>query len=199
MSDQWHSWNVYLGKDGWFRHGILLGKAQKDSAEFVGILARKKRKEQKIQELKKRILEITEEIHEADQAISLIETRVEKLQLEYESLPGFAGINEALDQEKQCLFMLQMLLDELKKQEKLEQKLAGEKNQKYQIVLKKCKLFPYGRTKEAYDEAYGRKSARFWCRSHQSEANALWWRIRFPSMKKPWIWRLWIREITPQK
>ena len=97
----------------------------------MGILARKKRKEQKIQELKKRILEITEEIHEADQAISLIETRVEKLQQEYESLPGFAGINEALDQEKQCLFMLQMLLDELKKQEKLEQKLAGEKNLNY--------------------------------------------------------------------
>ena len=168
MPDQRHSWKVYLGKDGWFRHGILLGKAQKDSAEFVGILARKKRKEQKIQELKKRIQEITEEIHEADQAISIIETRVEKLQQEYESLPGFAGINEALDQEKQCLLMLQMLLEELKKQEKLEQKLAGEKNQKYQIVLKKCKLFPYGRTKEAYDEV----------RDAIGEYKSLWQEIR---------------------
>ena len=143
---------VCLGENGWFRHGMLLGKAEKDSAEFVGILARKKRKEQKIQTLESRIREITEEINEADLDISLIENRLEKLQQEYENLPGFTGINEALDQEKQCLFMLQMLLEELKKQEILEQKLAGEKNQQYQVVLKKCKPFPYGRTKDAYEE-----------------------------------------------
>ena len=46
-----------------------------------------------------------------------------------------------------------MLSDQRKKQEELEQKLAQQKNQKYQSMLMQCKPFPYGRTREAYEEA----------------------------------------------
>lgn len=38
---------ICFGADGSFRQGILAGKAHKQAAEYVGYLARKRRKEQK--------------------------------------------------------------------------------------------------------------------------------------------------------
>lgn len=144
---------VSLGKDGRFRQGILAGKAHKTGeAEFVGLLARKRRKEQKIQELKERIRELLAVVSEAEQGIAQIQERLEKLQAEYQKLPGFAEINAALDREKDCNLKLLRISEEYKVKEAQEQSLAQQKNQKYQIMLQKCKSFPYGRTEETYEE-----------------------------------------------
>ena len=54
---------IWLGADGWFRQGVLAGRADKTGeAEFVGILARQKRKEQKIQELELLIRELEDQM-----------------------------------------------------------------------------------------------------------------------------------------
>ena len=144
---------VSLGKDGRFRQGILAGKARKDGeAEFVGLLARKKRKEQKIQELKERIRELLAAVSEVEQEITQIQERLEKLQAEYQKLPGFTEINAALDRERDCDLKLLRISEEYKNKEAQEQRLAQQKNQKYQIMLQKCRSFPYGRTEEAYEE-----------------------------------------------
>ena len=146
--------SVSLGKDGQFRQGILAGKADKaGEAEFVGLLARKRRKEQKIRQLQERIREMTASVDEAVNETEQLQKRLETLQKEYQGLPGFAQINHALELEKDCCLKLQMLSDQRKKQEELEQKLAQQKNQKYQSMLLQCKPFPYGRTREAYEEA----------------------------------------------
>lgn len=138
---------IHLGKDGSFKQGILAGKAGKTgSAEFVGVLARKRRKEQKIRELEGRISEITEII------ISL-EKEIAALQEEYQKLPGFSEINAALDRERECEYKLQRTCEECGKKEAQERQLIFKKNQQYQTMLQKCKPFPYGRTEEAYEEA----------------------------------------------
>ena len=42
----------------------------------------------------------------------------------------------------------------LRDQKETQEREAGErKNQKYQVMLKKCTPFPYGRTEKAYEEA----------------------------------------------
>ena len=46
---------ICFGADGSFRQGILAGKADKQAAEYVGYLARKRRKEQKSRELQEQI------------------------------------------------------------------------------------------------------------------------------------------------
>ena len=38
---------IYFGEDGSFRQGILTGKADKETAEYVGYLARKRKKRAK--------------------------------------------------------------------------------------------------------------------------------------------------------
>lgn len=145
---------IHLGKDGSFKQGILAGKADKTgSAEFVGVLARKRRKEQKIRELEGRISEITEIIVSLEKEIAALQEHLEKLQEEYQKLPGFSEINAALDQERECEYKLQRTCEECGKKEAQERQLIFKKNQQYQTMLQKCKPFPYGRTEEAYEEA----------------------------------------------
>lgn len=145
---------IHLGKDGSFKQGILAGKAGKNgSAEFVGVLARKRRKEQRIHELEGRILELTETIASLEREITAVWEYLEMLQEEYQKLPGFSEINAALDQEKECEHKLQRTCEECGKRETQERQLIIKKNRQYQTMIQKCKPFPYGRTEDAYEEA----------------------------------------------
>lgn len=145
---------IRLGKDGWFRHGMLFGKAEKEGeAEFIGILARKRRKEQRIHELEVEIKQQKEKVDTLEKEVNKLQENMEQLEKEYQDLPGFTEIDEALNYEKECGFALQQLTVEHQKAETQENKLAQEKNGQYQKVLQKCRPFSYGRTEEAYQEA----------------------------------------------
>lgn len=144
---------VYLGKEGCFRQGVLTGKAEKTGeAEFVGLLARKRRKEQKLHELQQIIEELAKTVQNTENEMEHLQKRVDKLQGEYQALPDFSDINEALDKEKECSLKLQSIAKEYNKKETQERSLAQEKNRKYQEMLQHCKSFPYERTEASYEE-----------------------------------------------
>ena len=145
---------IYLGTDGCFRQGILSGKADKTgSAEFVGVLARKQRKEAKILELKNHIVTLEAAIREISEKYQKVQDRMELLWQEYQNLPGFSALNTALREEKECNLVLEHLSRAYAEADKRAQILSQKKNQKYQMVLKQCAAFPYSRTQEAYEEA----------------------------------------------
>lgn len=145
---------VYLGKEGCFRQGILTGKAEKTGeAEFVGLLARKRRKEQKVCELQQKIQELVQVVQNAESEMEQLQKRADRLQEEYQGLPGFSDINEALDKEKEWSLKLQGIDNEYNRKEIQERGLLQEKNRKYQAMLQHCKGFPYERTEASYEEA----------------------------------------------
>ncbi len=144
---------IYLGTDGSFRHGILAGKADKKAAEYVGYLARKRRKEQRIQELQKQIEEIGKAIDKLENEIQRIQERMDRQQEEYLGIPGFSKIQTALSEKEKQERILEMLEKEYLKLQDQEHRLSEQKKQQYQEVLKVCKLLPYSRTAEAYEEA----------------------------------------------
>ena len=87
---------ICLGANGWFRLGVLAGRADKTGeAEFVGILARQKRKEQKIQELELLIHELEEQIADTENEIARFQERLQTLNDEYQRLPDFSAVNTA--------------------------------------------------------------------------------------------------------
>ena len=144
---------IHLGKDGRFCQGILAGKATKTGeAEFVGLLARKRRKEETIRKLQEKIHELLASVSAAENEIVQIQQRLEKLQEEYQKLPGFSEINAALETEKSCTLKLQLISEQCKSIEEQEQRLKLQKNQRYQTMLQLCKGLPYGRTEAAYEE-----------------------------------------------
>lgn len=145
---------ICFRRDGRFTQGILAGKAEKNgSAEFVGALARKRRKEQKIQELEESLDRIAEAILQTDAEIAKVQESLEILLEEYRSIPGFQKLDDALDKEKACDFKLKMVSADFERKEADARKAELEKKQQYQVVLQQCRPFPYGRTEEAYEEA----------------------------------------------
>ena len=146
---------ICFGADGSFRQGILVGKAHKQAAEYVGYLARKRRKEQKIRELQEQIESISKTIAEWDAAITQLQERMDRLQAEYQEIPDFSEIQIALSEKRELERILETLENEYLKQQAQEHRLSEQKNRQYQEVLKLCKMLPYGRTAEAYEEACG--------------------------------------------
>ena len=145
---------IFLGEDGSFRQGILAGRADKTGeAEFVGLLARKKRKEKKIRMLQEQVREYTKNVADINEEIDKITQCLITLQEEYQGLPVFSAINDALAKEKDCDLALQSICEQYNQAEIQERRFVQLKNEQYQILLKQCKRFPYARTGEAYDEA----------------------------------------------
>ena len=144
---------IYFGTDGIFQHGILTGKANKKAAEYVGYLARKRRKEQRIQELQEQIEEIGRKIEKLENEIQKIQERMDRQQEEYLGIPGFSKIQTALSKKEEQERLLEMLEQEYLKLQEQEYRLSEQKKQQYQEVLKVCKQLPYSRTVEAYEEA----------------------------------------------
>ncbi len=144
---------IYFGTDGIFQHGILAGKADKKAAEYVGYLARKRRKEQRIQELQEQIEEIGRKIEKLENEIQKIQERMDRQQEEYLGIPGFSKIQTALSKKEEQERLLEMLEQEYLKLQEQEYRLSEQKKQQYQEVLKVCKQLPYSRTVEAYEEA----------------------------------------------
>lgn len=145
---------IYLGQDGYFRQGILAGKAGKaGAAEFVGQLARRRRKEQRIRQLQEKIARLQDTMARVQTEAAQLEERLVKLAEEYQTLPDFSELNEALAQEQECDFALQMICKECAGQEDKERECTLRKKEQYQVMLQSCKNLPYGRTEEEYDEA----------------------------------------------
>lgn len=161
---------IWLGADGWFRQGVLAGRADKTGeAEFVGILARQKRKEQKIQELELLIRELEDQMSCMENEIAGFQERLQILSDEYRSLPDFSAINIALEKEKKCQLFFYVVCEQYKQKEKQEREQLQRKNQQYQTMMKMCKALPYGRTVQAYEEAYSAavEYEQMWNRARQ--------------------------------
>lgn len=143
---------IYLGENGRFLQGILAGKAGKAEAEFLGYLARQRKRQKQIEALQQEISEREEELlrlqeknADTDQGLALLES-------EYKNIPDFYELDRALGYEKECGAELDRISVEYTKQEQQEREWAAKKQALYQEALQKCRPFPYGRTENEYDE-----------------------------------------------
>lgn len=147
---------IFLGKDGGFRQGILAGTADKtEAAEFVGQLARKRRREEQIRKLEEQIRELSEAVSGLEREIQELGECLNTLKEEYQRLPDFSGINDALAKEKECSLALEIIAAQCNQKEAQERSLAQQQNAQYQMMLKQSKPFPYARTEEAYEAVSG--------------------------------------------
>lgn len=144
---------IYLGEDGKFIQGVLAGRAKKEEAEFLGYLARRKKKEQKIDSLQAEIEQVEQELQVCQEELNYYKKCIENLEVEYKGIPDFEELNQSLKYEKDCKIEQERVSKLYLKLEKQEQECVEKKQAQYQMVLKKCKNFPYGRTIEEYEEA----------------------------------------------
>lgn len=144
---------ISLNFNGEYSHGIFWGRTSaKDSAEYVGELARKKKKESLLKQLKEQIEKISSEIEKQKQLVSEIGGQIVLLDNEYRNAISTVTLDAALfklkDKELTCKEKKGTYLEyesEREKQEAIHKKA-------YANMLGCCKAFPYGRTVTAYEE-----------------------------------------------
>lgn len=159
--------HVWLEKEGYFGQGILFGKAgKKEEAEYVGILARRQKKERLLLQLSGEIKQEQTVLQVLEQEKVQINNRIEKLDTEYRGSFSTEKMDIKLDDVREARIAFEQAESNyLVQEEKLE---ACEKKAKssYQEMLSVCKSFPYGRTIEEFGAAVD--SASEYLRSWQS-------------------------------
>lgn len=153
-SEKGFPFRVTVSQDGSFRQGVLVGKASKDGeAEFVGQLARRRKKERQIRRLEELIRETEDILQCLEEELGRLDTELKTLEQEYRGIPDFFALNEALQDLQKCSLELELAERNAAEQEKKEREAAQRKDTCYQQMLRQCRPFPYGRTDEEYEEA----------------------------------------------
>ncbi|MDO5573786.1 MAG: TIGR02680 family protein [bacterium] len=149
-----NSTGIYIGAEGEFRQGILSGKSKaSDAAAFVGTLARKRKKEQLLQELQNDLNLQNQTAGELQEKINQMKERQQTLEAEYQKLPMFEKINQLLNAIDRCGLELDILKKDSEQKREQTEKTELQCSELYQIVLQMCRELPYGRTIAAFQEA----------------------------------------------
>ena len=145
---------LYLASDGTFRNGILSGMScAEDSEGFVGVLARKRKREQLELELKAEIANLDERWEALQEEMGVIAERLEILENEYRAVPVFTGLSEALELVRQISWNLGQTEKKLQTAEKEAESWLQKKNQVLQKILAVCRILPYSRNIAVFSEA----------------------------------------------
>lgn len=143
--------SLVLNADGSFRNGILQGHSVAgQEAEFVGRLARQRKRERQIAMLEEQIGQLKTELLGIRELVRGLEKRLEVLEAEFQSAPDFNALNSALEELEHLEWYYRQAQELRKKAEKREQELLVEKRRCYQKVLLSCKNLPYARTREDF-------------------------------------------------
>ena len=146
--------SLYLGTQGSFRNGIVSGVSLgEESASYVGVLARQRKRQQMIAELETVIAELKENLQCIIQKRQHLDTRIENLQLEYQELPDFLPLRQALETNRQVGWQLAQAENSRKQAETEAETLEKEKDKCRQRMLHVCRHLPYERTTAAFEEA----------------------------------------------
>ena len=103
--------------------------------------------QQQAESIRKMIDDLTGEIE-------YVQKCMDQLQDEYTKIPDFSKIHTAMAEKNDREHELERLEGEYLKRQDEESRLAVQKNRQYQEVLKICKILPYERNVQAYEEAW---------------------------------------------
>ena len=143
---------LVLKKDGYYRHGMIEGHVKKDSSEYIGVNARKRKKEQLLFNIEQQINEIKQLLDDKRAEMDSEQNDLLEMQKEYLLIPDTKELNSILD----CIHKLEVQLQVLReKQDTLDEKM----NRSYQLfkeaereMLSICKMLPYARNVDTYED-----------------------------------------------
>lgn len=145
---------LYLDESGVFRNGVLCGVSSEEDAEgFIGVLARARKRKQMEAKLQQEIDEMEGRRLELTAAAAEIMQKLDVLQEEYESLPDFIGLCDALEQIRHAVWELEQVERQLQVAQEEEARWKNRKTEILQRVLAVCRNMPYSRSIECYLEA----------------------------------------------
>lgn len=144
----------YIDEKGSYKIGLIKGKADTNKvAQYIGVIARKRYQENKIQELTKQKEEIKLEIEKINKEIENVEENKQKLKLELDGFMPKDELEEKYNNLRVSINVLTSIKNEIEtKQKELAIKFEKIKEEKILLEEKTARL-QFKKTKEAYEEA----------------------------------------------
>lgn len=145
---------LVLSTDGYFKNGIMEGHSiAEGQASFVGIMARRRRLLQLITEKELQCGELENSLQECDRELEKIDNSVKSLKQEYEELPSFDDLDQAIEMVREADYLLKKAREECDKKEKELEDIIIKKKACGQNVIISCKMLPFERTVGSYQAA----------------------------------------------
>lgn len=143
--------NYVFSDNGYFKQGILQGYADKETSEYIGINARKRKKEQLLSEIKNQIEELEEKLSNKRNEIDDKNNYLLNMTDEFNNSFSTDKINQIINSMHQLL----LHINELKRNKELLEKQVSDAystlKQVEREMLEVCKNLPYTRSVEEYD------------------------------------------------
>ena len=143
--------NYVFSDNGYFKQGILQGYADKETSEYIGINARKRKKEQLLREIKNQIEELEEKLSNKRNEIDDKNNYLLNMTDEFNNSFSTDKINQIINSMHQLL----LHINELKRNKELLEKQVSDAYSTFKQVeremLEVCKNLPYTRSVEEYD------------------------------------------------
>ena len=142
---------LILSADGYFRNGIMEGHSiAEGQASFVGVMARRRRILQLIEakELECKVLEGS--LQDCDRELESIENSIKILNKEYEEIPSFDDLDQAIGMVREADYLLTKVCEECGKKDKELADIINQKKACDQNIIVSCKGLPFERTIKRY-------------------------------------------------
>ncbi len=143
---------IVLRPDGYFKHGALEGYSRPErEACYIGEAVRQEKKQELIREKEEELRRLLTELETMKQEIGLLTERILLLQKEYDGLPRFDDLDQAIDLKRNCSGNLEAVKGTCRKKEMEWETCEEEKRRQEQRVIVSCRELPYERTVSAFE------------------------------------------------
>lgn len=144
--------SLIFKKDGYFKHGLIEGHVYKKESEYVGVNARRRKKQQLLESLQTEINQIEDALQAKREEINEVKNDIAHMQEEYQKIPDTTELNDICNQ----MYQSNMRLQEYSRKKKVLEENTRNSYQAFKDAEKKmlsvCKLLPYTRSTEEYED-----------------------------------------------
>lgn len=145
---------LVLSNDGYFKNGIVEGHSIAESqASFVGTIARRQKMIQMVEEEKMECKRLQDNLYEGDLHLKDIQNSIDTLNEEYEQIPQFDDLDEAIGMVQEANYSLNKISEEVDKKRIELENIIKKKKIFDQNVITNCKGLSFKRIVEEFQEA----------------------------------------------
>ena len=135
---------IVLKPNGYFRHGALEGYSRPEKeACYIGEAVRREKKKEQIKRKREELQLLMQDLEALEQEIDGLKKRVGFLQEEYNKLPAFDELDEAIGMKKDLIWTFEKCSEECGKKQKEKESCEAQKKQSAQRVITRCRELPY--------------------------------------------------------
>ncbi len=148
--------SIVLSRDGYYRHGLLEGHSlPEEGPVYLGRQARQAALQRRIASTEEERLGWENKAEQCRTELGQWENSLQILKEEYTTLPDFSDLDQSISIREGAEQHCRHLEEAVRSQEEETARVRERKQKADRAVIEVCRLLPYGRTKEAYEQAQG--------------------------------------------